>query len=136
MIKYIIDASFVLTALSTHSDLVSSRFKEILTLATHDKALLYTTHYFSVEVANALRYSYDSNELVHESLLMISSLPIIPFTLNFYQLSEVAKVAQEYKATVYDTGYHFLALILDGVFITCDKKYHSLAKDLGHIELI
>ncbi len=70
-------------------------------------------------------------------------------TLNFYRdhffttvhldqetTHTAFSLMKKYKGiTFYDASYHALALARKGTFLTCDKKYYSLAKKAGSIEL-
>ena len=38
--------------------------------------------------------------------------------------------------TIYDSIYHALAIQLDAVFLTADKKHYAKAKEYGHIKLL
>ena len=38
--------------------------------------------------------------------------------------------------TIYDSIYHALAIRLDGIFLSADKKHYAKAKDYGHITLL
>jgi predicted nucleic acid-binding protein len=38
--------------------------------------------------------------------------------------------------TIYDSIYHALAIQLDAIFLTADKKHYAKAKDYGHIKLL
>lgn len=38
--------------------------------------------------------------------------------------------------TIYDSVYHAMAIIQDGIFITSDKRHYEKAKSFGHISLL
>jgi hypothetical protein len=65
-----------------------------------------------------------------------SQLPIEFFSFKANHIKEILKLAYRFQTTVYDTAYHFLAKLLDGVFFTSDKDYFKKAKNLGSIVLV
>ncbi len=88
-----------------------------------------------LEFANGLRFLDCSQEQAVLSFEKMIDLPISIFDIKSSHVLEAMKQAFVTKTTVYDCAYHYAAILLDGIFITCDKEYYKKAKDLKHILL-
>ncbi len=136
MKKHVLDASFIMTALINKEKKVS-HFLENLLYALRDKKIeIYSTPFMQYEIANGLRYSFIDEHKSMEIFNKFSKIPIKIFSLNALQLREIIILSYQLKTTVYDTTYHYIAQLIDCVFITCDKAYYQKAKHLGHIQMI
>ncbi len=67
---------------------------------------------------------------------LFSELPITYYPIDFKKLSAIRILAEKMNTSVYDTLYHYLALIRRLTFYTADKKYYHKAQILGNIELV
>ncbi len=97
---------------------------------------LISSDLFHFEVTNAIRYSPTSQENMPRQIMAALSLPIEIIKISDKGFSKIAKIAKENDTTVYDTSYHFLAITMDGIFITCDRDYFRKSKHLGYINLL
>lgn len=136
MIDYILDASFVLGSILEDNPVAFKKIKSINRQVEDVKAEIYSLPLLPLEVANGLRFRLKDNKKALLFLDKFSGLPIKYFPLSFNQISEILILSYTHQTTVYDTSYHFLALLLDGIFLTCDEDYYRKAKELNHIELV
>jgi predicted nucleic acid-binding protein len=132
----VVDASFVLQALLGLREAPVKRLHDLLAQSESGKVRLLSPELFVYEVANGLRFTITDIDLVESTLQNISAFPIEIVSVTWTQINEVCRLAVRDSTTVYDSSYHFLAIVYGGVFITCDEKYYAKAKDLGNIELI
>lgn len=133
MKKYIIDASVIVTSFSDQSGSVSEKFRS---LVKEKGSQLISTVFLDFEVANAIRF-LDKNTLkVKEYLDAFFKLPIRRVQLNSGQIQEIVNICVTNNTTVYDTSYHYLAISMDGIFVTCDHDYFQKAKHLGYIKYL
>lgn len=136
MKKYIIDASVLLTAILGKNKKIAEKVKSLFSHATNKKAELYSSSLLALEFANGVRFSLkDRNDAVSAYDKFVK-LPIKLFSFNQGQIKEVLKLSYQLKTTVYDTSYHYLAKLLGGTFITCDKQYYQKAKKLEDVILL
>jgi predicted nucleic acid-binding protein len=136
MKTYIIDASFILSSLFLSKEHITRKLKTILQEQEKREAEIYTTDYFLLEVANGLRFSLKDACLTLEVWDKISLLPLKYFSFNKTHIKEILTHSYDFKTTVYDTSYHYLAKLLSGTFLTCDKNYYQNAKSWDNIELV
>lgn len=132
---YVVDASILLTALLEKSETVSRKVKEIFKAVRAKKTKIYSSNLLPLEMANGLRFTIKDRKLAGETFRKFSALPIIFFNLKIEHLGKVLELAYRQGTSVYDTSYHFLAKMLMGTFLTCDRKYYEKAKGLKSIEL-
>ena len=133
MKKYIIDASVIVTSLSDQSGNVNKKFRSLL---NEKGGQLISTVFLDLEVANAIRFLDRDITRVKNYLDAFFELPIKKVNLNKGQIQEVVNISATNETTVYDTSYHFLAISMDGVFVTCDRDYFQKSKHLGYIEYL
>ena len=135
MKKYVVDASIVLTALLSEDTKVASRFKLLLKNAKKKKIEIWSTSQLPVEVANGLRFSLTDVLQAREAFERFSLLPIQLFSITQIHTAEILKLSYQLQTTVYDTAYHYVAQLLEAIFLTCDEQYYKRAKELGGILL-
>ncbi len=124
--KYVLDASVILTFLLGNNPTVNHRFPVLLQKASHNALKLYSTSFLPFEIGNGLRYTLNDPPFAQLIFDRFTQLPITLTTLHLcYQL----------KTSFYDTSYHVLAQTLQATFITCNKKYYQKAKNLKSIRL-
>jgi len=136
MKKYILDASVFLKAILNKDEKEYKLIKEIFSEVIKKKAIVYAPNFILLEFANGLRFSLNDESLSILPLEKFSQLPIEFFSFKANHIKEILKLAYRLQTTVYDTAYHFLAKLLDGIFLTADKEYFKKAKSLGDIVLI
>ncbi|HLD27042.1 MAG TPA: type II toxin-antitoxin system VapC family toxin [Patescibacteria group bacterium] len=136
MKKQVLDASIIMTALINEEKKVSHFLEELLHSLQEKKIEIYSTPFMQYEVANGLRFSFTDEQKSIEIFNKLSEIPIKIFFLNALQLKETIILSYQLKTTVYDTAYHYIAQLIDGLFITCDRAYYQKAKHLKHIMLI
>lgn len=134
--KYILDASIIVTAFLQKEEKVDLFFKKIVQQLKDKKIEVYSTSFLYYEVANALRFAIKDEKKSLKFFNRIAYMPIKEFQLDPMQLEEVIRLSYELQTTIYDTSYHYLAQLLNGIFVTCDKAYYQKAKHLGHIMII
>lgn len=136
MKDYIIDASVALCMALKEDQETVKRMGSLVKKVERRKARLWSTVFFRQEFCNGLRYSDKNKEEILIIWRRFQKLPIINAELERNFLSSVIILSKKLNTTVYDTAYHYLAMILNGTFLTRDKKYYQKAKKLGNIELI
>jgi predicted nucleic acid-binding protein len=136
MKKYILDASVFLKAILNEEEKEYKLIEEIFSEVIRKKAIVYAPNFILLEFANGLRFSLNNESLSILLLEKFSQLPIEFFSFKANHIKEILKLAYRFQTTVYDTAYHFLAKLLDGVFFTSDKDYFKKAKNLGSIVLV
>jgi len=141
MKNYIIDAS-VIVAIFIEKDTRSKKiYQQLIAEVENKEAVLLAPSFTLFEVANALRFSKEfSNEdrrPIFEIWELISNSPIHFYNyddLHISFFSSIALLSRKLDTAFYDTYYHYLAITLDGTFLTRDKKYYAKAKKLGNIK--
>ena len=133
MKQYVIDTSVVMKYLANKDSTVGVWFSKAL----KDKQIkLLSSDLFHFEVANAIRYSPTPEENMSEQIMAALSLPIKIIKISDKGFSKIAKMAKENETTVYDTSYHFLAISMDGIFVTCDRDFFQKSNHLGYVEYL
>lgn len=126
------DASVLLTALFGTNDRVATKFDRLL----HDKTS--TVHILPltvIEFANGVRFSTRDISVAKQTLERFTGLPLPVIELALADIHAITDLSYRLETTVYDTAYHYAAIMHDGVFITCDRGYFKKSSPLGHIEL-
>lgn len=136
MKKQVFDASLIMTALINEEKKASHFLEESLCALRDKKIEMYSTPFMQYEVVNALRFSFTDEHKSIEFFNKFSEIPMKIFSLNTLQLKKIITLSYQLKTTVYDTSYHYLAQLLNGVFVTCNKAYYQKAKHLGHMMMI
>ncbi|MFH1183098.1 MAG: type II toxin-antitoxin system VapC family toxin [Candidatus Moraniibacteriota bacterium] len=134
MKDYIVDASVVLNMILKEDLQTAAIFQDLIKEAKKNKIKLWSTAFFRHEVANGLRYSNKDRGEVLEIWEYFMKLPIACIDLEKNFLGSVANLSHKLNTSVYDTSYHYLAMVLEGIFLTRDKKYYQKAKELGNIQ--
>lgn len=131
----VLDASVILGFLLGESSSVVKGVKTVFQKAKFGKTKIYGSLLLPLEVSNALK-----NKLIPEetakTYARFKKLAVIYQSFTHEDLEEIIKSSYQFGTTVYDTSYHYLAKMLDGTFITCDRNYFSKAKSWGNIKLI
>ena len=135
-LRYVVDASVVVKALLKESEKVTKKFEKILALAESGGVLLLSHSLLPLEVANALRFSQNPEEVIRDLYKVYLTLPIESVELTGALKEEILAESYRFKTTVYDTSYHILAKAYGAVFLTSDREYFKKAKALGDIELV
>jgi len=131
--KYIVDASVIVTSFSDQSGNVNRKFRSLL---NEKGGQLISTVFLDFEVANAIRFLDKDTLKIKKYLDAFFGLPIKKVGLSAGQIQEIVNMSVINSTTVYDTSYHFLAISMDGVFVTCDRDYFQKSKYLGYIEYL
>ena len=133
---YIMDASVILTSLFEQKKTIFNQYTSFMHEVKKEKAVLHAPSFLTLEVANGLRYASDGLQYALEVYEKFSLLPIRFFSFSQIHVQDIIRLAIQNKSTVYDTSYHFLAQLLGGIFITCDKEYYKKAHHMGDIRLL
>jgi predicted nucleic acid-binding protein len=135
MKRYVFDASFILAAyLDDRSD-VREKIADIFKEVEHKRSEVYITSFFLFEIANVLRYTIQDTDKGEKIFNTIANIPWKMHTLNRGDYLSVIRMAQKQNTSVYDAAYHYVAIYIDGTFLTCDKKYKKKAEKMN-IELV
>ena len=132
---YIFDASVVLNYLLDENKEVGKEIKNIFRQEKNGKAQIYSVDLLPFEVGNVLKnkLSQDKNKIIFE---LFKKQHIAYKSLTLDQMGEIISLSYQFDTTTYDTSYHYLAKILDGTFVTCDRNYFNKAKSWGNIKLV
>lgn len=125
------DASVLLTALFGTNDRIATRLDRLLHDKTSEVRMLPFT---AVEFANGVRFSTRERDIAKQAIDKFTALDIPVVTIASAEISIITDLSYRLNTTVYDTSYHYVALMHEGVFITCDQSYYKKASQLGHIE--
>ncbi len=96
---------------------------------------------FKYEIAEVTRYKeeqlakmLDLFDAHTKAILTVSS----PDRETWLLAEEIVNQGHEKSGfpTIYDSIYHALAIQLNAVFLTADKKHYAKAKEYGHIKLL
>lgn len=128
----IIDASVLLTAIIGDNRKVEGILRTILHDKTRSTSILPFT---PIEFANGVRFSIRDVPIAKQALKRFTALalPVMPIVSE--DVHAILELSYRLDTTTYDTAYHYVALMHEGMFITCDRGYHKKASKLGHIEL-
>lgn len=129
---FVCDASVLLTALFGTNREVTSKLDRLL----HTKnASVHILPFTLIEFANGLRFSTRDLALAKGALEKFAALGLPIMQLTQTDTQAIIELSYRLDTTVYDTAYHYAALMHNGVFITCDRGYFKKASPLEHIEL-
>lgn len=126
------DASVLLTALFGTNDRIATRLDGLLHDKTREVRMLPFT---AVEFANGVRFTTRDRDIAKHAINKFTVLDLPVVTIAPTEIIVITELSYRLDTTVYDTSYHYVALMHEGMFITCDKGYHKKASQLGHIEL-
>lgn len=135
MKTYVIDASVIVRSYLQKDSVADKRLAKCLREAGRGTTKLYSSTLLDLEVGNALRYNANLKDL-KSFFDRLAKVPITRYCFTVTQVAEITFQAITLKTTVYDTSYHYLANLMSGEFLTCDKEYYQAAKEFGHIELL
>lgn len=136
MNTYIFDASLVMAVILKENDQAISFVKKIEREIKNGKAKIIVPSFLLLELSNALRFKIINKDKAERAFLSFFKIPVSLENFAVEQVKEIQGKAYEMGTTVYDTSYHYLAKMLDGTFITCDRNYFGKAKLWGNIKLI
>jgi len=86
------------------------------------------------EVGNTLARKYP--ETAAEVLADLRRLGIPEARMNDIWQTQITTLTNQYHGTFYDASYHALAVVHNGLFVTADSRYVSLAKSAGHVRAL
>jgi predicted nucleic acid-binding protein len=109
-------------------------FLDLAKKVRRKEAELFATAFFRHEVANGLRFSDKDKWEILGIWEKFMKLPITCIETERNLLGSIANLSRKLNTTVYDTSYHYLAMMFDGIFLTRDRSYYNKAKKLGNIE--
>ncbi len=136
MKNFVVDASYVAAFLLKETAAVEKSFSNIYKLSLSKSAAIYSSPILTSELTNILRFKFLIIGEATDVLRAFFDLPILSYSLSSTDWEDILKLSYELNTTAYDTSYHFVAQLLGGTFLTCDKKYFQKAKKLGAVELI
>lgn len=136
MDTYVLDASVVVSLLLGKDNRAATAVKNILEEAEKGQTKAYSLPLLVFEVGNSLRYALVDSLLADEPFQQFLDLPISYFELEEGHNLQILKESYSLKTSFYDTAYHFLALLLGGIFLTANGEYFKKSKHLGHIKLL
>jgi predicted nucleic acid-binding protein len=89
------------------------------------------------EMANVLRFTDGFNErLIKKSLESFIDLGVDIVIPTIEMISLATKLSYKYKITVYDAIFIALSKIINGIFVTADKKLYEKVKELKFVKFI
>jgi predicted nucleic acid-binding protein len=89
------------------------------------------------EMANVLRFTDGFNErLIKKSLESFIDLGVDIVIPTIEMISLATKLSYKYKITVYDAIFIALSKIINGIFVTADKKLYEKVKKLKFVKFI
>lgn len=133
---YIIDASVIVAVFLEKDKTALDVFRKIVAEANKKKVALWAPSFALFEMANALRFSKEDKWPVFDIWDLIRKAPISYFNYNDLHISffpSIALLSRKLGTAFYDTYYHYLAITLNGTFLTRDRQYYRKAKNLGNI---
>ena len=135
MKAYVLDASFIVEAFTVKGR-ARSQMRILLQEVAKKEAQLHAPSLLAYEFGNAMLSGKFSAEELDMLYVRFDSLQIELATPSSVLLRMASDAAAAQKTALYDMAYHQLALLLAGIFITCDAKYYAKARELGSIELV
>lgn len=136
MNTYILDASVVAAVILKENKEAINLIKKIKTETKNHKSKIVVPSFLLLELSNALRFRIVNKDRAAEAFLSFFKIPVSLENFTVEQVKEIQNRAYELGTTVYDTSYHYLAKILGGTFVTCDRNYFSKANSWGNIKLL
>jgi predicted nucleic acid-binding protein len=134
--KIVVDASVILKwVLVKDSESDFSAAFEILNNFTDEKIDIHLPEIWKYEVGNILAIKAPGQAV--ELMEVLMDYTFSEYSLKKEDCVEIIKLQGKIDAsTFYDVAYHYVAMKINGILITVDKKYFDSAKHLGHIELL
>jgi len=134
--RYVVDASFMIEALTEPDSLASGELACILEEVQAGKLEILAPNILGYEMANFFSREQLSKEQGSRLAEQFNSLPILSVQFSVGDLLRTVWLARELYASAYNATFHLLALENDATFLTLDKKYFSKAKIKGAIRLV
>jgi predicted nucleic acid-binding protein len=134
--KFVFDASIFVNVFLTQNNDIHLKCEKYFQDFLNNKIEVYSLNLLDFEFSNALRYALPSSVALSRPLEDFSKLNINYINLDLLGLQSISEMAYKTDTTIYDSSYHYLALMLDGIMLTCDKKYYQKAEKFGNITLI
>ncbi len=129
---FVCDASVLLTVLFGTNKEVATRLERLLRdTSTSVHILPFTV----IEFANGVRFSTRDISLAKQALERFTALALPVMPIVSQDVHAIMELSYRLGTTVYDTAYHYIAIMYEGIFITCDRNYYKKASKLGCIEL-
>ena len=135
----VVDASIILSIFLERDKKTFSEYRRLISLVEKRKVKLWAPDYMLFEVANVLGYSKEEKWKIFTIWDLIRKAPIKYIghnELNSSFFPSIALLSRKLGTSFYDTYYHYLAMIMEGTFLTRDKKYYQKAKKLGNIKCL
>ena len=132
---YIFDASVIVSVILKENKKAIALVKKIEKDVKNGKAKIVVPGFLLLELSNALRFKIKNKDRAGRAFLSFFKIPVSLENFTVEQVKDIQCQAYELGTTVYDTSYHYLAKILDGTFLTCDREYFKKAKKWGNIKL-
>lgn len=136
MKRYVVDASFMIEALTEPDSLASGELTCILEEVQAGKLEILAPNILGYEMANFFSREQLSKEQGSRLAEQFNSLPILSVQFSVGDLLRTVWLARELYVSAYNATFHLLALENDATFLTLDKKYFSKAKIKGAIRLV
>ena len=100
------------------------------------KTRLAIPHYAYAEIANILGLDL-SREVACTAFSYLLGMKLDEYPITLEVVSVATELMEKYKGvSFYDAGYHAIALLHGGTFITADEKYYQKTRKEGSIMLL
>ena len=129
---FVCDASVLVTALFGANKDIAAKLDQV---PPAKSCTVHILPFTIVEFANGVRFSTREIPLAKQVLERFAALALPVLPIAPADVHAIMELSYRMGTTVYDTAYHYAAIMREGVFITCDRGYFKKASQLGHIEL-
>jgi predicted nucleic acid-binding protein len=139
MTKIIVDSNIIAKTFSDETD--SQQAKDFLKKCVQEEIEIIAPDLLRYEIAQiSIRKNYPMRKAVALLENAISSLVSLrpPTEYEWLQAEIICQKGHEKSGfpSMYDSVYHAIAIVQDGVFITADKKHYAKTKEFKHIVLL
>ncbi len=135
----VIDACIAAKTFAQEAD--SPEALELLRACVKNNIPMIAPDLMKYEIAQiALKKSFAMDKVIHLFEDAIFTLVEMhnPDRFTWLQAESICQKGHEKSGypTMYDSIYHAMAIIKDGVFITADRRHYEKAKSFGHIAML
>ena len=139
MNKIVVDANVIIKTIIKETG--SNAAFEFLRACVSKKIEIIAPNLIQYEIAQiAVKKGVSIDKAIDKFEERVSSLIKLksPDRFTWLQAEKICRSGHEKSGfpSIYDSIYHAIAIIEDGVFITADKRHHAKSKDFGHIVLL
>jgi predicted nucleic acid-binding protein len=135
-LRIFVDASVILMYLLPSTQTKRQNITILLSWCKDNNITICSVPLLYSEVTNGLRFILKNSALAHKYYEAFLSFPIEIYSPTIQEYESVLDMAYKNKTTIFDSLYHYAAILHVTTLYTLDFKYYEKARLFGHIKLV